>query len=117
MPKKNMILVTFFIFFAIGILFSPQRAFAQDVWIGNDDGSDLYLINDTIHSPNENAVKVSVKYVRNGELEKVDLWSFGCFKGEWRYSTERMRQRGTTSRVIENGLSGRILNYCLDNLP
>ena len=114
---KKMLTLTFFTFIAIGILFLPQRAFAQDVWVGNDDGSELYLISDTIHSPSENAVKVTVKYVRNGELDKVDLWSFGCFKGEWRYSTEKMRQRGITSRVIESGLSGRILNYCLDNLP
>ncbi len=115
--KKNVLLVTVISLITIVMMYLPQRALAQDVWIGNDDGSELYLINDTIYSPNENAVKVSVKYVRNGELEKVDRWSFGCFKGEWRYSTEKMRQRGTTSRVIENGISGRILNYCLEYLP
>ena len=98
------------------VLFTSQMASAADVWIGNDMGADIYVISDTIYSENENAVKVSAKSVKNGKLENVDLWSFGYFKGEWRYSTDKMRQRGRTGRVEWNDIPGRILNYCLEHL-
>ena len=114
---KRLVLLMVLILTAIGLMFPPQAANAEDVWIGNDAGTDLYIITDTIYAPNENAVKVTTKYVRNSTLEKVDLWSFGRFRGEWRYSTEKMRQRGRTGSIYEGGeLIPRILNYCLDYL-
>ena len=98
------------------MLFSSQMAYAADVWIGNDGGTELYVISDTIYSENENAVKVSVKSVKNGKLVNIDLWSFGKFRSEWRYTTDKMRQRGTTGRVEWDSITGKILSYCLEHL-
>ena len=93
---------------------------AQDIWIDhwNDENIDVYVINDTIQTGNDNGrwIRVVTKSIRDGKLIETNQWSFSNFRnyGEWRYRTDRME--GHTNRVIENGSSGKILKYCIEYL-
>lgn len=91
-----------------------SSAAAKDVWIDNVESFDWYIMDDTIQGGTSNGgrwVTVVTKEAIGGKLNRTITWKFEDARG-WRYQTDKMDSR-ITSRVIENGTSGKILAYCL----
>lgn len=109
--------ILFAIMFAVTLIFAETCA-AQDVWVAhwNDDNIDVYATDDTITGGTSDTgkyFKVSTKFVRNGQLQKVVNWSFGKFKTDmWRYETSTMDGTHTTVVIPRNEL----FEFCMDKL-
>lgn len=97
----------------LGYMFANiKHAMAQDVYIGNDKGCEVYIVTDTIQSDGGTMANVSTKYVKNGKFVRMENWYFQLMNG-WIYQTQIMFEKGVTSIVDWNGISGKILEYCL----
>ena len=104
--KKFLIALIFFII--------PSITHAQDVWIySHNDTESCYIVEESI-VVHEDEVEVTTKEVRDGELLMTIDWKFEKIFDQWRYETSEMDGTHTTV-VIEDGLSGKILRFCLDH--
>ena len=89
------------------------NASAEDVWISTDDEIDTYIVTESIQKdPNVEMVLVVTKFVRSEGFKNVD-WTFYKLGDMWRYETSEMDGMHT-SVVLDDSLSGKILQYCLN---
>ena len=98
---------------ALLIFMIPNITHAQDIWIYSyDETSSCYIVSDSIVT-REDEVEVTTKEVCDGKLLMTIDWKFEKIGEQWRYETSEMDGNHTTV-VIEDGLSGKILRFCLD---
>ena len=115
---KKMIFVVLLITTFI-IPFASNNCEAKDIWVDhwNYENVDIYVMDETITSGTSNTgkyFKVTVKEVQNGKALKTNEWSFSKYYDDpWRYSTEVMKKRGTTSVVT---VHSKIFEYCMKQL-
>ena len=96
------------------ILFAAsEKVFAADVWVAEENGTNIYIMTDTIVHKAENdweGLWVVTKKVRGGKTESTTKWTFDV--KNWRYSTSNMRTEHT-SIISEGSLAEKILNKSL----
>lgn len=91
---------------------------AQDVWVDHwsSENIDIYAMDDTIRGDTKNGsryFKVSTKYVRNGQLQKVVNWTFSKYQTDmWRYETSTMDGSHTTVVMAKS----KLFEFCMNRL-
>lgn len=104
--------------FALTILIPAKNCAAADIWVDsrNDEGVDIYVVDETIKniSADDNrAFSVSVKEVRGEQLLKNIRWTFIKFGDEfWRYQTTDMDGEHLTVVIPRNA----IFEFCIEKL-
>ncbi len=94
---------------ALGLMFSPQKIYAADVFIGNEDVYECYIIEETI-AEKPDTILVSVKNVRDGEVAEVVDWRFRSSGNTWHYKTSQMTERPVELRP--GTIADKIFRYC-----
>ena len=94
---------------ALVLMFSPQKTYAADVFIGNEDEYECYIIEETIEEKPD-TILVSVKYVRDGEAAEVVDWWFRYSGDIWYYKTSQMTERPVKLRP--GTIADKIFRYC-----
>jgi hypothetical protein len=109
--------IFFAITFAVMLIFVETCA-AQDIWVErwNSEGTDIYVMDDTIKSGTSDTGKyfsVSTKFVRNGQLQQVVIWKFSKYMDDmWRYETSTMDGTHTTVVIPRSPL----FEFCMNKL-
>ena len=104
--------LTLLVVLVFALMFSPQKTNAADVYIGNEDAYECYIIEETIERKPDTFL-ASVKYVRDGEVaEVVDGW-FRYSGDIWYYKTSQMTERPV--QVRRGTIAEKIFLYCFDN--
>ena len=89
---------------------------AQDVLVKHrSDDIDVYVMDDTLRDvPNQNyrCFKVSVKHVKDGNLQRVVNWAYNNFTGVWHYEIEGT-QLDHTNPVIPRDS---VFEFCMNLL-
>ena len=108
--------IFFALMFAVTIIFSNTCA-AKDVWVEHwSDGTDIYVMDDTITSGTSSDSRyfsVSVKYVKKGKLDRIVNWKFSKRQTDsWHYST--VEKNGVKDKILPapNG----IFEFCMNQL-
>ena len=96
----------------VALVFSPQKTNAADVFIGNEDAYECYIVEETIDEKPD-TILASVKYVRDGEVAEVVDWWFRYSGDIWYYKTSQMTERPV--QVRRGTIADKILWYCFDN--
>ena len=105
--------ITLLVVLAFALMLSPQKTNAADVFIGNEDAYECYIIEETIDEKPD-TILVSVKYVRDGEAAEVVDWWFRYSGDLWYYKTSEMTERPV---VVRRGtLAHQIFEYCFNYL-
>lgn len=94
-----------------------QSSNTKDVWVAHWDyeNVDIYVVDGTISSGTSDTGKyftVMVKQVQNGKEIQTNKWKFIEYRGDWRYTTDVMEKKGTTSIVFNN----KVFEYCMKQL-
>ena len=106
----------FFALTMVAVLIIGGTCAAQDVWMSTYGDVETYVMDDTITSgtsDNGRYFNVSVKQVKNGQLQKVVIWKFDQFRSSmWRYETSTMDGRHTTVVIPRSPL----FEFCMNKL-
>lgn len=91
---------------ATDILVSRQNTENVNVYV--------YVMDDTvIAADTHDAFNVTVKYVKDGKLNRVVIWKFSKWRDDmWRYETSEMDGLHTTVVIPKNA----IFEFCMDKL-
>ena len=103
--------LTLLVVLVFALMFSPQKTSAADVYIGNEDAYEYYIIEETIERKPDTFL-ASVKYVRDGEVAEVVDWWFRYSGDIWYYKTSRMTERPV--QVKRGTIAEKIFLYCFD---
>lgn len=99
-------------------LIPAKNCAASDIWVEswNDEGVDIYVVDETIKNisvENNRAFSVSVKEVKGGQLLKNVQWTFSKFSDDfWRYETSEMDGEHLTVVIPRNA----IFEFCMEKL-
>lgn len=104
--------IFFALMFAVTIIFSNTCA-AKDVWVEHwSDGTDIYVMDDTITSGTSSDSRyfsVSVKHVRNGKLQEVSNREYFKYKDDiWR---EHVRDHSVALHPVN-----KLFEFCMNQL-
>lgn len=100
--------ITLLFVLALVLMFSP-KTYAADVFIGNEEVYECYIIEETIEEKPD-TILVSVKNVRDGEVVEVVDWWFRYSGNTWRYKTSQMTDRPVELRP--GTIADKIFRYC-----
>ena len=109
--------IFFAVMFVVTLTLASTCA-AQDVWVDHwsSENIDIYAMDDTIRGDTKNGsryFKVSTKYVRNGQLQKVVNWTFSKYQTDmWRYETSTMDGSHTTVVMAKS----KLFEFCMNRL-
>ena len=109
--------IFFAVMFVVALTLANTCA-AQDVWVEHwsSENIDIYAMDDTITSGTSATgkyFKVSTKFVRNGQLQKVVNWTFSKYQTDmWRYETSTMDGSHTTVVMAKN----KLFEFCMNRL-
>ena len=101
--------ITLLFVLAFALMFSPQKTYAADVFIGNEDAYECYIIEESIEEKPD-TILVSVKNVRDGEVAEVVDWWFRYSRNTWFYKTSQMTERPVELRP--GTIADKIFRYC-----
>ena len=85
---------------------------AKDVWVENYNGVDTYVMDDTITSNtsgNGKSFSVSVKQVRNGQLQKVVTCNY------FKYEDDMWREHVKDHSVVLHPIN-KVFEFCMNRL-
>lgn len=111
MLKKFLMAVIFTT--ALTFCVTSEKVFANDIWVAESEGYDIYIITDTIvHKTGDDweGLWVVTKKIRDSQLESTTKWNFDI-KNQ-RYTTSNMRGEHT-SIIFKGSLAEKILNKSL----
>ena len=97
----------------LGLMLSPQKTYAADVFIGNEDAYECYIIEESIEEKLD-TILVSVKNVRDGEVAEVVDWWFRYSGNTWIYKTSQMTERPVELRP--GTIADKIFRFCFSHL-
>ena len=106
--------IFFAVMFVVAVTFS-QTCAAQDVWVNSFEGTDVYVMDDTLRdvsNKNYKHFKISVKHVENGKLQRVVNWTYDNYTDVWRYEIEGI-QLDHTNPVRPRDL---VFEFCMNRL-
>ena len=101
--------ITPLVVLALTLIFSQQKTYAADIFIGNEDAYECYIIEETIEEKPD-TILVSVKNVRDGEVAEVVDWWFRYSRNTWIYKTSQMTERPVELRP--GTIADKIFRYC-----
>ena len=93
----------------------PQTVFAKDVYIASyEGGGDVYIVTETIDTNQSNTVRVTLKFIENGNLNKIEHRIYGRAQdGMWWLSSEEGKRNGLRPTRVWEPAKDKILQYCL----
>ena len=110
--------IFFAVMFVLAVTFA-NTCVAQDVWVERWGDTNVYVMDDTIITDSINETgryfQVSVKQVKNGQLQKVATLSYikahSSSDSEWRYRTSTMVDHTAAVHAVD-----KVFEFCMNKI-